>query len=483
MPEVLRPITYRGLHRGMADESVLADSMMPKSQLRLIRNMDTDALGYLKSRKGYERVGSAAVVSGKKGLGLHHHIGTNSALVAFSDNAGGTNAESYWLNGSTWTNESLGFTAGEKIRTVSFLDYIFAVNGTDAPKSIDGDFSGSSWGTTNLTSAPTSALIETYKQQVFMGNTSTDEVDWSSIPTSGSITWPSENNFTVNPNDGSNLTALKRFANQLYVIKDDFTYRFNGRSIDADPVIFFGAPSQEAVTVSPAGAMYVYDGRRNVIVEYTGGYPTIISKPVRSFLQAIATSAYPEVLLWSDEDHVEAHIGDVTIDGKAFTNVSLRYTISTRSWVIRTYANEFSAQTIYDDGSNIHQLTFTKSGDVVKMETGSDDLGTGIAYELETPWLTIGSSPSVNQKLGGFAAFADNARGMNVQYKSEFDGTWRTIGQLHGYINSFSGLNVSFHRIKFRFTGVTSASQAIFDGYEILIPIIEGIETDTEKLI
>lgn len=480
MAQKLEPIVYRGIHRGMADESVLADSLMPNNQLRLVQNMDTDSLGYLKSRKGYARIGSAAVVTNKPGLGLHHHIGTNSALVAFCNNSGGTNAESYWLNGSTWTNESLAWTASKKIRSVSFLDYLIIVNGSDAPKSINGDFSGSNWGTTLLSSAPTSALIETYKQQVFMGNTSTDQIDYSSVPSGGSITWPADNNFLVNPNDGSNLTALKNFANQLYIFKNDYAYRYNGRSIDADPVIFFGASSQEAVTVSGAGAMYVYDGRRNVIIEYTGGYPQIISKPVRSFLEAIATSAYSDVILWSDNDHVEAFIGDVTVNNVAFTNVSLRYTISTQTWVIRSYANEFSAQTIYDDGTDLWQLGFTKVGDVVKFGSGNDDLGTPISYQLETPWLTIGNNPAVNQKLAAFVTFCENARGMNAQYKTDLDGTWRSIGQMKGYVNSFSGLNIPFHRIKFRWTGVNDSSQAVFDGYSLLIPVIEGLEVNSQ---
>jgi hypothetical protein len=481
MAQGLDPITLRGFHRGMADKSVLADSMMSRNQLRLIENMDGDAIGYLKSRKGYERVGSAAVVSGESGLGLHHHIGTNSQLIAFSDNAGSTNTESYYLDGSTWTNEALGFTAGNRVRTVSFLDRVFAVNGVDAPKSWDGNPSNS-WDSTNLTSAPTSALIETYKQQVFMGDTSTDQVDYSSIPSSGTITWPSDNNFIVNPNDGSNLTFLKNFANQLLIGKNDYIYRYNGRSIDADPVIFFGAPSQEAVTQAGGGALYVYDGRRNVIVEYSGGYPSPISKPVRAFLRAIPTSSHEDVVLWSDEDHVIAYIGDVTVEGVTFSKVALRYTISTQSWVVYTYAHEFTAETLYDDGTDILQLGYTSDGSVVKHDTGSTDLGEGISYKLETGWLSFGRNLALRQKLAAFSAFAESARGMNVQYKADIeDNTWRSIGQMRGLVTSWSGLNIQMHRIKFRFVGYTESAQAIFDGFSLLIPTLQGLERDTPK--
>ena len=170
MSQNLEPIVVRNIDRGMADSSAVADSLMPSRQMRLVKNMDTDRVGYLVRRNGYSRLGSAQVVADKALLGLHHHTPTtaaNNQIVAFCNQSNDSTAEAYYLSGSTWTNKALGFTASTKIRAVSFLGLIMAANGTDSPKSWDGS-AGGSWGTTSLVSAPTGSLIETYKQQMIL---------------------------------------------------------------------------------------------------------------------------------------------------------------------------------------------------------------------------------------------------------------------------------------------------------------------------
>jgi len=477
MAQPIDPIVIRGLHRGMADRSVLADSLMPSSQMRLVVNMDPDAIGYLTGRKGYERLGSTSVVSDTAGEGLLQHDGTNSQIIAFISGA------AYYLSGSTWTDSSLGFTPGNKIRAVSFLDRVFAVNGVDSPKSWNGS---TVWDTTNLSGAPTGALIATYKQQMFIGNTSTDRIDFSSVPDSGgtTITWPSGNSFILNPNDGTNITAMTRFGKEMLFSKvgkaGSFMYRFNGRSTDADPVIYYGAASQEALYVS-GSVMWFYDPVKHAILAYQGGFPYAVSKPIRAFLRAIPTSNNTNVCLWGDDDHVEAYIGDVTVDGVPFTNVSCRYGISSKVWTLRSYANEFRAFSDYDDGTDFFHLGFTTDGNVVKMDTGNDDMGSAINYDLQTAWMVLGGNPAVHQKLAAFSVFVENARSMSVFYKTDLDPTWRPIGQVSSYVNSWSGINARFHKIKFRFTGSNTGEPAIFDGFSLLTPLIEGIEKTTEK--
>jgi len=467
----------------MMDSSVVGDSMMSNRQLRHVENMNTDKIGVLKSRKGYTQLGDAAVVTDNVGLGLHNHVSStaaNSQIVAFINNAGDTNAEAYYLSGTTWTNKALAFTADTKIRTVTFLDYLIAVNGADSPKSWTGA-TGDAWGTTNLVSAPAGALVETYKQQVFIGNESTDQVDFSSVPTGGAITWTAADNFIVNPNDGSNLTALKRFAGQLLICKSDYIYRFNGRSIDPDPVIFYGVSSQEAITVTKSKCFF-YDGRRNAIVAYQGGFPQEISKPVRAFLEAVPTSFYSSVAVRSDEDHVETFIGNVTVDGIAYTDCALRYTISTQTWTARTYANTFNVFTHYDDGTNLLKLGFADNGTVYKMDNGTTDDGTAISFGFETRWITFGSNPANQLTLAAFSAYADPPLGTNVQLMTERDKTWRPIGKMHKYVTSWSGINADFHKIRFRFRGSSSNAQVEIEGFSLQIPIFEEKEKSSTKL-
>lgn len=483
MSSQLEPITFRGLHRGMADYDSVADSMMPTTQLRLIINMNEDRIGQLERRLGYSRLGSAEVVASNTMLGLHNHVSStaaNSQIVAFINNTGDTTAEAYYLSGTTWTNKALGFTANTKIRTVTFLDHLIAVNGTDSPKSWTGA-TAAGWGTTNLTAAPTGSLIETYKQQVYIVDTATDTVYFSSVPSSGTISWTTAtDNFILNPNDGSNITAMIRYAQELLFFKDNYLYRYNAVSTDADPLIPFGTPVQEAVFVT-AGVCWFYDAKRQNIYGYGGGYPDPIGYPVQAFLKAIPTSNRAAVAMRGDDNHIELYIGNVTVNNVAYTNVALRYRISTQTWTIRSYANDFERFVNYDDGTNLWTLGGSNDGHVFKMDTGNVDLATDISYELETPWYVIGSNPAVLFKLSSFSAFVERASGdLLVQYKVDEDETWRSIGECRKYVSSWSGINADFHRIKFRFTGRSSSDPVIFDGFSLLIPQLTGIEKDSE---
>lgn len=481
MADELQSIIIRGLHRGMADQSVVADAMMPTTQLRRITNMDTDAIGVLTRRNGYSRLGSAQVIAANQILGLHYHVSTvsaNTQMVAFVNQASDATAEAYYLSGSTWTNKALSFAANTKVRAITFLNLIMAVNGTTAPASWTGA-SGDAWGTTSLVSAPTGSLIESFRQQVYIGDPLTDTVYFSSIPSAGAITWnTADDNFRVNPNDGSRMTALKRYAQELLIFKKDYLYRFNGNATDPDPVLLYGTPSQEAVTVT-SGGCYFFDANRRNFYVYAGGYPTPIGKPVRSFIQAIPTSAYASVAAYSDDDHVEWFIGSVTVDGIAFVNVGLRYTISTQTWVIRSYAHAFSVFAPYDDGTTLYVLGGTTEGSVVKMNTGNDDLTTPISYDLETQWYTVGGNPALLLRMAGFSAFVENAGSLQVQYKTDMKNDWTPLGACRGYVTSWSGLNADFHRVKFRFTGYSSADPTVFEGFALLLPLLEGLEKES----
>lgn len=479
MPQQLEPVTLRGFHRGMADYDSVADSMMPSTQMRLIVNMNEDRLGHLERRLGCVRLGSAEVIAGNTMLGLHNHISStaaNSQIVAFINQANDTTAEAYYLSGSTWTNKALSFTADTKIRAVTFLNLIMAVNGTDAPKSWTGA-AAAAWGTTSLVTAPTGSLIETYKQQVYIADTATDTVYFSSIPTGGAITWTTAtDNFILNPNDGSSITALKRYAQELLIFKDDYLYRYNAVSTDADPIILYGTPVQEAVTVA-AGVCWFYDANRSNIYGYAGGYPDPIGYPVQAFLKAIPTSNFTSVSMRGDDNHIELYIGDVTVNNIAFTNVALRYRISSQTWTVRSYAHDFEQFKQYDDGTDLWVLGGTDDGHVLKMDSGNLDLTTDISYELETPWYTIGGNPALEFKLATFSAFVERASGdLMVQYRTDEDETWQAIGNCRKYVSSWSGINAGFHRIKFRFTGRSATDPVIFDGFSMLIPLLEGVE-------
>lgn len=467
MAQQLDDFIIRGINRGMADDGIIADSMMPDSQVRLLVNLDVSRIGSLKSRLGYTQLGSTAVVSGKATLGLHSHVGTNSKLIAFSNNSGATTAEAYYLNGSSWTNKALGFTAGTKIRATTFLDLVCAVNGTDSPKSWTGA-TGDSWGSTNLASAPIGHIVVPYRQQLMIINTSTDTVYFSSIPTAGAITWPANNNFIVNPNDGSRLTAGIRYAEQFVLFKRNFIYRYNGRSTDADPAIDWGTASQESVVVLK-GSVYFYDPIRQTLGAYSGGYPEDVGRAVGKFFAAIPTSSETNVTLRAFGDFVEAFIGTVTVDGRVFTNCALRYNINSKAWTVRVYYNSFAYTTLYDNGTTLRSLMGSSTGVIYQMDYGVLDDAVAIAYEMESQWYTgTPNNPYQKVKAGKVVSFVDSETPVLVEVKTNLNPSWKALGNGKKYVSVYPATNFEYNRVKVRLSGSVKSGTTVIDGFGII---------------
>lgn len=464
MAERTQDIIIRGINRGMADDGIIADTLMPADQVRFIRNLDTDTIGYLKSRKGYTKLTAGAVVSANSLLGLHQHVGTNDRLIAFINEGTDTTAESYYLNAGSWTQKALAFDPNVRIRCISFLDLVYAVNGADNPKSWDGG-AGTNWGNTNLVSAPIGSLIEVFRQQVFIANTTTDTVYFSSLPSSGAITWtPATDNFIVNPNDGSNLTAMKRVGQELLFFKRKYFYRFNGRSLDADPIFEYGTASQESLAVVQ-NALCFYDPIHKTVYAYTGGYPQDIGRAVGKFFAAIPTSNEPNVVCRTLGDVLEFFIGNVTVDGRTYTNCALRYLVNSKAWVVRTYAHSFTTSLIYDDGTTVSSIQGRTDGFIVTMDTGNTDDGTDIGWEMETQWYTGNGNPNQRKQIGKLVGFVDSETPVSMQFKSDEQPSWKNAGSTKGYRTSLEGVNIPYRRVKIRMTGSSNGEPTIIDGF------------------
>lgn len=474
----------------MAYLGTVADSLMPPHQMRLVQNMDVDQIGFLVRTQGYQTAGSGTITGGEAStvITAHWHnpqTSANRRLVIFENVSGTANMEAFYLTGNMigggWTNKNLDFTAGVRVRAATFLGYLFAVNGTDTPKSWTGA-TGDSWGATNLTSVPNGHIVEPFRQQLYIVNTDTDTVNFSTIPTAGAITWPATNNFVVNPNDGSQIAAVRRLNNELIIAKRRFMYRYNGKALDNDPVLPYGAYSQEA-TVVFNGAFYFYDPNRRAIFAYAGGYPENISRPVAPFLKALTPTT--NVYFREGLEFIEMVIPGTTTmadgTGLTFTNLALRYYPELQNWCVRTTPDALAAFTPYEESSERFYLGVNTSNTAYAMERSNLFNATAISFVVETPWYSVGNNPRVLGKLTDFAVFVENSGMLSAQYKTDLDDQWREIGQARKFVTEWAGINASFHRIKFRFTGNSGAAATVFDGFEMNF-LFEGLEPDSETL-
>lgn len=475
----IAPISIRNIgSSGVILDGVVDESLMPNGAVSLSINGHFDRIGAFTTRLGVTIIGSQLVASNSI-LGLHQFLdtgtGTNDRLIA------GITTKWMALVSGTWTDKRTGLTTGNKARFTNFVDYVFGVNGVDAMQSWDGG--AGNFSTTNCTSAPAATFIDNFRTRVWAARTVSNpsRLYYSSIAdASYAIVWTGdlgEGYIDVAPLDGEDITGLKKFGTALYVFKPSTIYRiFSINESEPDPQIFTGTYSQESVSVAKDG-MYWHHSSGIFRLRNGETKPAEISRPVYDIIKAIPKSYYDDVASWTDDDHVFFSVGDISLYGNTINNCVLRWTISTECWAIYSYAHEFTCGTNYDNGTTIVRAVGDTDGKVHTFDSGYTDNGTPISYELETRWLDISGLRSEDKTIRRFVALCENMQGANLGWRN---GTMavnqiQPIGQLTAQETVFQAQDIRGNRLKFSLRGQSSGTSAVFQGFEIIDWLNEGV--------
>ncbi len=476
----MKPIPLRDLGlNGLIRSAEVDDYLLPDGAVTDAINVNFDRKGAVTLRDGLTLYGSQ-VSDNYTIRGLFNARFSNSSynklLTAVSD---GTNNDIYYYNAGSWTKTLEDDTADLKTRFTSFGDRVIRVNGTDNMKCWDGN--SANWDTSGNPINPDDmvdydcSLIENFNLRVWAAGYSSnkDRLFFSSVvDSSGNITWtPGDDWDDVNPNDGENITALKKYANHLLVFKNNILYRHKGvEGIDPEPLIKLGTYSNEAVVEGKDG---IYFHHPTGIYRYVGAYPEEISRPISDFIDAVPRSFYTNVASWKDSDHIYFSLGDLTVGGVSISNVVARYTISSKVWTIYSYSNELRIGTDYDDGSTIYQVVGDTDGNVYTFDNGTSDNGTTIKYRLVTGWYELGSIAE-RKIIREMVSLCEKAQGSILMYQIDDEAEWHEIGQIRKYLNHYQ-LDIRCHRIRFKITGSSDKEAFVFRGIEILTAASEGI--------
>ena len=457
----------------------VSNFLLPEGAVTTAKNVHFDELGQVKLRPGTTLI-NAHVSDNYACLGLHYLKGTNSQLLAvFSD---GTNSDVYYNAAGTWTKITglTDQTKDLKTRFTTFLDQAIVVNGTDIAEAWFGTGTADqSIGTLandlNLDDMDSykCSLVEAFKARVYMaGNTTTpDRLFFSKVASSTPhITWtPTTDWVDIGSRDGSNITALKRYAYDLLVFKKEFLYRYRGSAgVDPEPLINIGTPSQEAVVEGKKGIYYFSSDPVGIYV-YTGGQPVEISRAVSDFLEAIPSTYFATVngFTEADGDHICFNIGDVTVGGVSWTNVVLRYTISSQVWTVYSYPNELRRGVIWDNATNNVAVVGDSDGNIMTYNSGLTDNGTAISYELITRYYELGALSETNV-INKMSAISSKAQGGFLKFQIDDSEDWKNVGQLKKFVTIFKNTNIKGHRCRFKLLGDSTATPFLFEGLEFL---------------
>jgi hypothetical protein len=468
---------------GVIRSAQLNDTITPENSVQLAMNMHFDRVGAMTTRPGITTLHASATRGGSiLSFGTLNTI-TGSLNKLFSQV--GTDV-SVWT-GSAWSTVRTTTGSG-KARFSQWLNHLYMVNGTDALQCSDGGAFGATAGFVPATVMPVGDYIQAgFDGRIWIANKANDALYFSDIvaftpPSTYSVTYDAANFVsTFSPQDGESFTGLFRVPRALLVFKQNHIYRvYSASNVDPYPAYNVGTYSQESIVQAKDG-LYFHHSSGFYKFAYDG-QPQEISRRVIDFVKAIPRSAYENIVgVWDGYDAVKWAVGPVTVEGVAYANCMMRYSISTQVWTIYDYsANSITALIRFDDGSALNQICGTSAGKVGKLDIGNDDFGVAIYYEMIDRWRSFTEMYSKSKSVSGIMVFTENAAGGDLEYQTQKSppNQWTYVDTINdNYDALFPNANTDdFNGIRFRLTGNTSGTPMIFHGIELLSIQDKGLD-------
>jgi len=452
---------------GIVRESAVDEATTSPESVELAINLNFDRIGAVQLRSGLTLLGSQIGSSAVLGMGNYrNNTGTIYGLLAKVDSV------VYNYDGS-WNAVRTGLGANTKMRTTNFIDLMYMVDGHSG--SVVSTYNGTTFGSTNIGSLPKGDFIENYRSRIWVADSATDKVYYSNVVSTSQTITGGTDFIQVSPQDGENITGLKRHPRALLVFKQNHIYKiYSTTSADPDPSIFRGTYSQESIVEAKDGIYYHHP---------TGFYKFVfddnqkeISRPIIDIVEAISRSNYGEIIGWSDSDHIYWSIGDITLKGVSYSNVVCRYTISTQVWTLYSYPSQIRSSCLYDNGTLLRMIVGDENGYGYVFDSGTTDNGTPIFYDIQTHPQYLTTTKMMEKDVTEISAVHENAQGATISHQVD-NGNWKNIGTITKDIVQAFNTNAKFKKIRLRFSGNSiGTSSLVFRGFELL-----GINITGEK--
>jgi len=467
----LRTVEYREFSKSNIRKvtSVLA----PKNSVFLGLNMLSDfKIGSLFSRLGTSIIGVKMAGGAKTILGIHHHFET-AGKVLFAAISDTTNNDIYTVaDGAKSLQDD---TKDLKTRFLTYLGSTVRVNGTDAAKSYT---IGGGWITTggafDVANMPIFSTVIEWKDRVFGAGSGSGIVKYSSIADSSTktISWTATGTTGAGQieieqeDNGGDIKAFSKVPGYLLIFKQRTIKRWDGSSTYPEDLIKQGVYSQECICIGKDMTFFI---NTKGIWATNGGYPVRISKPVQDFIDNIPGANWGNVAMYSDDEHVYASIGNITIGTDSFTNIVLKYNIGQETFDIFSYYQDFRSFALYIDSNNLPQIVGgDTNGQVLQINTGYTDYDTTvkpITWSVETQDLEFGVRGFLKSLSRIFIYTYGVSIGQVLHRKDSYDSKdWRPLGKINKPIEEVKDFKEEGHWHNFKFTGTASSGQVEFLG-------------------
>jgi hypothetical protein len=389
------------------------------NECELILNYNLDKVGALTRRNGYELYATNTLYH-TSGLASMMKTDTRASQAWLTTNdapfAAATKRITYyykvaddaWTTTDDNTQQAYLPTTGSasqlyKTRFVSFLNYMFRLNGGDAPLSFLVTTPQTKT-TTNLTDNETSAALAikpylgvAFSNRLFF-NDNTDgkrsRLYYSSLGVSGgTITWDTDATTgqwrDINPDDGDFITALQNNGNYLLIFKNTAIYRYIFDQVEADRVIGVGTCSQESVATNYDVGITFFANPKGIYT-YTNGEVKLISGKIQEYIDAVTGANWNQCSGGVDKEHYYLSVGDITVNSRTITNAIFVYHIFLDAWTIYSLAEQV---TCFAEIGGTYPAKFfvfgTGNGGVYKFSTATSDIfGSSTVRNIDAEVLT-----------------------------------------------------------------------------------------------
>ncbi len=471
MSQTLKNIKIPYPTEGVIRSAQLNDTVTPENSVQLGLNINFDRVGAWQTRPGVQTLYSTRTGSITSFATLNIQGGVKKLFSQVATDI------SVWT-GSAWSTVRTT-SVSTKARFSQWLNRVYMVNGTDALQVSSGSTFSAEAGFVPATTMPVGDFVQAgFDGRIWIASKTSDALYYSDIvqftpPSTYSITYTATNFIsTLSSQDGESISGLFRVPRALLVFKQNHIYRvYTATNIDPYPAYNVGTYSQESIVQAKDG-LYFHHPSGFYKFNYDG-QPTEISKRVIDAVKAIPRSAYENVVgIYDGYDAIKWSVGAVTIEGVSYTNLQMRYTISTQIWTIYDFPNnEITALIPFDDGTTIYQVVGTSAGKVGQLDSGNDDFGVAIPYDFIDRWRSFTEMYSKSKAISGIMVSSQNGGGALLQYQTQKSNTnvWTDIDTLDEEYDSLfpNALTDDFSIIRLRLRGNTSGTPIIFCGIEI----------------
>lgn len=424
------------------------------NQLDLAVNIHGENLGSLTKRLGYSQAGDD-VSTGNSIYGLR----TYPYLAGGTQNLFGVaNGTIYSYNGTAWSSIQGGLNTTAKVEFRVFVDQLFVVGANSSNTYLTtANISGTTYSTvTNVTSAPKGRFIEQFKSKLYIadvevsGTRYPSRFYYSSVPTTGSITWDTTEDFEeVSTDNGEAIMGLhaNEALNQLLIFKESSLHSWDTFRIRN--LWNVGTTSGRSI-VTIDGITYFFN--KDGFWAYDGARCKLISRPVEKWIKGISSSYYDDVFgMKQDNKILKQFVGDVTVDGVTYSNCEFVYNTYDQTWTVYSWYDTFTCYADHKLSGVTRIYGGTTDGEVMKLAQDSDavyaDDGNPIAAQFQfTVDLGLPSERKFVDRVLIYTTAVQNLTG-RIRARGKDWSTWFPINETEqAYnVNPRDGRFLQFH--------------------------------------